>query len=96
MNSSDPGSPPSSPPSPTSTSSEGSLSGKMGNLSISSQSETTKSKEVNWFTVLFNQSTPDEQKFYIDEFFKYMPQKNLLRKNHHIQKDDKKKMRITV
>jgi hypothetical protein len=84
MSSSEPG----SPSSPSSTSSQDSLGDKMSELSISSTPLTAKSKEVNWFTVLFSQSTPEEKDFYVDEFFKYMPRHNLLRKGH-IQTDKK-------
>ena len=75
----------SGPPSPTS------LGEQMSSLSISSTPLTADSEEVNWFKLLFSQSTPKEQDFYVDEFFKYMPQNNLLRKQHkqHIQTDKK-------
>jgi len=65
MNSPEPGSPTS-------------LSGLMGNLSISPPL-TAKSEEVKLFTVLFTESIPNEQNFYIDQFFEKISD-NLLKR----------------
>lgn len=74
----------SEPHSPTSISSEGSLSGQMINLSIRRPELTANSEEVKLFTVLFSQSTPEEQDFYIDEFFQNMSDKLLLKRYYSV------------
>lgn len=83
----------SEPGSPSSTSSQGSLGKQMSELSISSTPLTAKSEEVKLFTVLFNKSTPQEQDFYIDQFFKNMSDNSLKRYYNSVdpnKRNDKK------
>jgi hypothetical protein len=68
----------SSPGTPTS------LGSSMDKLSISKTREmlTSQSNEVKLFSFLFKQSNPDEQAFYIDQFFQYMPAEIYLKKHY--------------